>query len=383
MTAPAINGERLLADLDTLAQFGGRSDGGVDRIDGSPADRDARRWLADRMSEAGLEPVIDEHWNLVGTPAGSQGPWLMLGSHTDTVPAGGRLDGAYGVIAALEVARALRDTGRPAVRSVKVVSFAGEEGIHGHGLRGSRAFCAAGGTEGLAGYLELHIEQGARLWTAGLDAAVVTGIVGIRRWEVTFTGAANHAGTTPFALRRDAGRAAARFLAELPDQVSSIDAEMVANVGQIDLEPGAVNVVPGVARFVLEMRCIRSASLQVGAEGVAGWAAAAATCERCEVSLTPLVVDAPVEMDGRLQRLLAEACDEVGVRHTSFASGAGHDAQELGRRVPAGMLFVPSRDGLSHSPREHTPPEQLIAGARVLLNCVLRAAPDSSAAVDK
>jgi len=168
---PRISPERLTSSLAALARFGGRPDGGVDRLAGTAIDVEARRWLAERMTEAGLVAGLDEVNNVFGHPAGT-GTWLLLGSHTDTVPAGGRLDGAYGVMAALEVFRALATAGHPAAERVAVVSFHDEEGVTGHGFEGSEHFCASTAIASVSGYLELHIEQGPRLEAEGLDLGV-------------------------------------------------------------------------------------------------------------------------------------------------------------------------------------------------------------------
>jgi beta-ureidopropionase / N-carbamoyl-L-amino-acid hydrolase len=178
----SISPERLLGDLAELARIGGRPDGGVDRVAGSEADLEARLWLQERMRAAGLEARTDEVMNVFGRVPDSRGPWLLLGSHTDTVPAGGRLDGAYGVVAALEVLRALHEAGHEAAAAVEVVSFFDEEGaLAGGGLRGSRFLAGSAHARELRGYLELHIEQGPRLEAAGLELAAVEGIVGIDR----------------------------------------------------------------------------------------------------------------------------------------------------------------------------------------------------------
>src|SRR5207248_7332434 len=201
-----------------LARIGGRPDGGVDRVAGSEADLAARRWLASRIEAAGLEARTDAAGNVFGRVPHSRGPWLLLGSHTDTVPAGGRLDGAYGVMAALEVLRTLYEARHPASSRLEIVSFHNEEGVTGGGgFSGSRALTR--GTHGreISGYVEIHIEQGPTLDAAGEAIAVVESIVGIRRLKVVITGEPNHAGTTPYAARRDAGAAAAKLAWQVRD----------------------------------------------------------------------------------------------------------------------------------------------------------------------
>jgi N-carbamoyl-L-amino-acid hydrolase len=370
---PRISAERLLGDLAGLARIGGRSDGGVDRVAGSEADLEARRWLAGRIEAAGLEARHDEIGNVFGRASGSRGPWLLLGSHTDTVPAGGRLDGAYGVVAGLEVLRSLHEAGHPAAAQVEVVSFFDEEGVVlGGGMRGSTHLCSSPHVAELSGYLELHIEQGPRLEAEGLELGVVEGIVGIDRWDVIFRGAANHAGTTPYALRRDAGAAAGRLLHRLRDLVQGVDPEMVANIGAVTLLPGAANVVPGEARLVVEMRALSPNSLARAAAALRAEATAAAAEAGCEVELAPRSAVPPAPMAAAMIAVLEAACAGSGRPWRRLVSGAGHDAGRLAGLVPAGMLFVPSRGGVSHSPEEQTDEALLTQGAWVFHDAVLQ-----------
>ena len=373
MSPPSISPDRLLSDLAELARIGGREDGGVDRVAGSEADLEARRWLQDRLRSAGLEARTDEVVNVFGRVPGSAGPWLLLGSHTDTVPHGGRLDGAYGVVSALEVLRTLHEAGHPAAPLVEVVSFFDEEGVgQGGGLQGSSFLAGSGHAAELRGYLELHIEQGPRLEASALDLAAVAGIVGIDRWDVVIRGAANHAGTTPMELRRDSGVAAGRVLHRLPRLLAAVDPTMVGNVGQVQLLPGAANVVPGEARFVVELRALEPGSLERAAAALRAEVAEAAAEARCEWELAERSRVAPAPMDPGMLAAVEAACREAGVRWTRLVSGAGHDAGPMSTRVPAAMLFVPSRGGVSHSPLEATPEPQLVLGARVLLLSTLK-----------
>jgi beta-ureidopropionase / N-carbamoyl-L-amino-acid hydrolase len=362
----------MLADLRDLAAIGGRPDGGVDRVAGSAADLEARDWLRTRMAAAGLHAQADEVNNVFGrTPQGSP-PWLLIGSHTDTVPAGGRLDGAYGVIAALEVARVLVDTRAHAASRVEVVSFHDEEGVTGGGgLTGSRALLRGPHAGELSGYLEIHIEQGPVLEAEGLDLAVVEGIVGIRRLNVTFDGEANHAGTTPYAARHDAGAAAGRLTSELRELLREVDPAMVGNIGVIRFEPGSPNVVPGRATLVVEVRALSELSLDRAGEAVITAARRAAESTACRFAVERGLVIDPVRMDGRFVGALEKVCERSGRPWKKMTSGAGHDAGAMASRVPAGMLFVPSRGGISHSPHEHTDDELLVAGCQALLEAVV------------
>ena len=368
---PRISSERLLADIAALAAIGGRPDGGVDRLAGSEADVEGRRWLAGRMRAAGLDADLDEVNNVFGSPAGAGGPFLLLGSHTDTVPAGGTLDGAYGVLAALEVVRALGEAGHPARARIAVASFHDEEGVTGNGFTGSLAFCAGPRFASVLGYLELHIEQGPRLEAEGLDLGAVEGIVGIDRFEVEFIGEANHAGTTPFEMRKDAGRAAVRLLSGLRELAQVVDPGMVANAGQIAFHPGAPNVVPGRAETQVEFRAVRPESLVQAGEALSFAARRIAAEEGCEVVVEALTRWLPVALDHDYVAAVELACAASGRPWRRLVSGAGHDAEVLARHVPAAMLFVPSHRGVSHSPLEYTSPDHLALGCQTLLDAAL------------
>ena len=370
MSIPSISAERLLADLADLARIGGRADGGVDRVAGSEADLSARRWLAGRMEAAGLVARLDEVNNVFGHPAGG-GPWLLLGSHTDTVPAGGRLDGAYGVCAALEVCRALAEAALPAAARVAAVSFHDEEGVSGHGFEGSERFLASPAMDAIAGYLELHIEQGPRLEAEGLELGVVDAIVGIDRQAVVVTGQANHAGTTPFSYRKDAGRVAARFIARLRELVQDVEQRSVANVGSLQLEPGAPNQVPGVARFIVETRSPDPAALAAIRRVIPDELARIASEEGCSVAVELQTSWPAMPLFPGYVAALERVASRSGLPWRRLESGAGHDAEIMARRVPAAMLFVPSRDGISHSPFEHTDDRLLAQGCQALLDSAL------------
>jgi N-carbamoyl-L-amino-acid hydrolase len=344
----------------------------VDRVAGSPADLEARLWLRRRMQAAGLEVRADEINNVFGRLPGSSGPWLLLGSHTDTVPAGGRLDGAYGVIAAIETLRALTEAGNPAASKVEVVSFHDEEGVVGSGgLTGSRSLLRHPHAGELSGYLEIHIEQGPVLESEGAEVGVVLGIVGIRRLNVLMQGEANHAGTTPYSARHDAGAAAAKLAWQVREILQSVDPTMVGNVGVVSFEPGSPNVVPGRATLVVEMRSISEHSLDRAGEAVASAAAAAASDFACTASVGVGLRIEPVQMDPGVVEALSRVCERSGRPWRRMSSGAGHDAGAMATRVPSGMLFVPSHGGISHSPLEQTDDRLLVYGCRLLLEAVL------------
>ena len=401
-----INGERLLADLRALAAIGGLPGGGVDRLAWSEHDLAGRRWFAERMEEAGIEPRVDAALNVFGHMPNTTGPWLLTGSHLDSVPNGGRLDGAYGAVAALEVLRTLAESRDPLAQKLEVVGFADEEGVRFEvGLIGSLALVGeleierlrdgldwqgvpvrqVLGTAGrdldrmvevrqhrdaIKAFVELHIEQGPRMEADGIELAVVTGIVGVHRQRIEIHGTQNHAGTTPYRLRHDAGRAASRAAAELRDLVQGVDAEVVANIGSMQFIPGGINVIPGRAQFTLEVRHLDERVI-----GEAVWAFTTRLeriCaeEGCRVEVELLSSVPPAPMDATVMEALEEACSELGRRPARLSSGAGHDAAVLSRHVPTGMLFVPSVGGLSHSPRESTSDEHLVLGTRALLRGV-------------
>jgi len=401
-----INGERLLADLRALAAIGGLPDGGVDRLAWSDNDLAGRRWFAERMGEAGIEPRVDAALNVFGHMPGTKGPWLLTGSHLDSVPNGGRLDGAYGAVAALEVLRTLAESHDPLAQQLEIVGFADEEGVRfevgligslalvgeldierlrdrvdSHGVPIRQVLATAGRDldrmievqehrQSIKGFIELHIEQGPRMEADKIDLAVVTGIVGVHRQRIEIHGTQNHAGTTPFRLRHDAGRAAARAAAELRDLVQGVDAEAVANIGSMQFHPGGVNVIPGRAQFTLEVRHLDERVL-----GEAVWAFGTRLeriCleEGCRAEVELLSSVPPAPMDATVMEALEQACTELGRKPTKLSSGAGHDAAVLSRHVPSGMLFVPSVGGVSHSPRETTSDEHLVLGARALLQGV-------------
>ena len=405
-----VNGDRLLADLDALSRIGGQKDGGVDRLAWSDADLAARRWLTEKIQQAGLEPRVDAALNVFGHLPGASGPFVLTGSHLDSVPNGGRLDGAYGAVAALEVLHALAEAHDPIAARVEVVGFSDEEGVRfGIGLLGSLALTGELDLErlreqrdltgrsiadvlpqagrdvnrmlearehlgALRAFVELHIEQGPRMEAEGTDLAVVTGIVGVHRQQIRIRGTQNHAGTTPFRLRHDAGRAAARASAGLRELVQQIDGDGVANVGTMRFEPGGVNIIPGEAIFTLEVRHLD--------EGVVKRIVAAfrdrlqTICreEGCTFESELLSWVPPAPMNESQMGLIAAACEELGHRPAQLWSGAGHDAAVLSRHLPTGMLFVPSIGGISHAPQEATSDAHLVLGARALLGTVRRAA---------
>ncbi len=404
-----LDAERFLADLDTLAGFGADGNGGVSRPSFSGADAKARRWLAERAEAAGLAYREDAAANAFMRLDGPPGPSVWVGSHLDSVPNGGPLDGALGVVAGLEVVRSLAEEGVRLARPVEAVSFTDEEGAY-TGFLGSKSAMgqltpadleAIEGRDGtplveamrvagydpqaigsaavdpasVAAYFEMHIEQGAILHEAGVPVGVVTHIVGVGRATVELVGRADHAGTTPMHLRRDAARGAADLLAALPGlpaEVGAVDA--VVTCGRLSLAPGADNIVPGRATLHLDMRDRDRGVIEALEAAVTAHAKAAAEAHDLEVSVTRESLTDPTPLDGRLVDLVAESADAAGLAARRMPSGAGHDAQVVAPEVPTAMVFVPSIDGRSHSPLERTEPEDLVAGLRVLHGAVRRLA---------
>ncbi len=396
---PVLDGKRLLQDLEKLAEIGAGRGGGIDRVAYSPADSEARAWVEARMHELGLEVTADEAGNSSGLYPGQMSHLspIALGSHTDTVPDGGRYDGALGVLAGLACVRALREDEVHLRRPVEVINFAAEEATMG-GTLGSRAVAgllnpravermawdgrpvadhlreagldpativqARRPKGSLAAYLELHVEQGGVLDAADVPVGVVEGIVGIRRYTVIFQGYANHAGTTPMQARRDALVMAAPFILIVRDIAVALG--IVGTIGTLRLEPGAPNVIPGRVDLGIEIRGLSEADLD-GAEEELTHEAQKVGAEFVVVSRKP-----PVQSDSRLLGALVMACDELRLPYQRMPSGAGHDAMCIASIAPQAMLFVPSRGGVSHSPDEYTDPESCVVGAQVLLGALLK-----------
>ncbi len=401
----SVNRERLLARLEALALIGRTPGGGVSRVAFSEADVAGRGYILKLMKEAGLSVRIDPAGNLIGRREGSAGALapIVVGSHADSVPDGGKYDGALGVVAALECADVLREKGLAMRRPLEVVVFADEEG----GLIGSRAMVGALGESALdlvtqsgktvregiaalggdpdriataarrpgetAAYLELHIEQGGILASRSIPVGVVEGIVGIARWDVNVEGLANHAGTTPMADRRDALLAAARFVLAVNRVVSAEPGRQVGTVGRLRVEPGAVNVVPGRAALSLELRDLSLAKVRMIFEKLREESEAIARETGTSFAFAALEETPPALTDPRLRDLIREASRELGLPALDMPSGAGHDAQSIARMAPMGMIFIPSAGGISHSPREFSAAEDVVNGAEVLLRTLLKA----------
>jgi beta-ureidopropionase / N-carbamoyl-L-amino-acid hydrolase len=401
-----VDSDRLRADFDALSAIGATGDGGLERTTFSEPHLAARAWFHGRGRAAGLETHVDSAANhSVVLPAGDAGArTLMLGSHLDSVPRGGRYDGALGVVCALEVLRSVQAAGLELPVALEAVDFTDEEGTLA-GCLGSLA--VAGGLDdeilasprggrdllvselarmglteegliaarrdpgSLLGYLELHIEQGPVLQRTGTDVGIVTGIIGAASFRVVFVGEARHAGTTPMDGRRDAAVGAAAFVLGVRETVIGDFPGCVATVGDIVTEPGSYNVVPGIARLRLECRSLGGAELDALEQALTERAHAAAAAFGLKVEVERLGRSEPSPTDERLRVALEEAADALGLSHLRLPSGAGHDAQSLAAITPSAMVFVPSVGGVSHDPSEHTRWEDCVNGANVLLNATV------------
>jgi N-carbamoyl-L-amino-acid hydrolase len=396
---PSIDAARVMADLRHLATFGAYKTG-VHRPTYSPQDVAARHWLAERMQDAGLAPVIDGIGNVIGrSPV--EGPRLLVGSHSESQNHAGWLDGALGVIYGLEVARAIREAPDAAGLAVDVVSFADEEGHYG-ALIGSRSLCglleeeeidrltnrsdgtplrAALESAGFAGrpreqlkpercrgFLEAHIEQGDALESTNLKLGIVTSIVAIWQYRIHFEGEQNHAGTTRMATRKDAGHALVRLAAAIDRRFPEVAGERtVWTTGRITLDPGAPSIIPGRAEMLFQFRDADPDRLVLLERTLEQLVEAANEAGPCRCRLEVMSRSVPKVMDPRFQDALEAAAERHAPgAHTRMPSGAGHDAQILAQRVPAAMLFVPSIAGISHHWREDTKEEDIVLGCQVM-----------------
>jgi N-carbamoyl-L-amino-acid hydrolase len=402
-----LDADRLWSDVMALAEITD-PEHPYTRRSFSPLFLQGRAWLAKRFADAGLAVRIDTAGNLIGRLDGADPSLglIAIGSHSDTVPSGGRFDGIAGLATGLEVVRSL--AGMRLGHAIEVIDFLAEEpSEYGLSCVGSRGMVGAldasmldltepggeklrdalrrvGGDpdrleasrrQDIKAFLELHIEQGIVLESRSLDVGVVTSIVGIHRIEIVFEGAADHAGTTPMALRHDALVAAANTVAAVRRIAEQLAAEgpdhFVATVGILSVEPGASNVVPARCRLVIDARSTNSALTRRFVEAVerdSATYAAAAHVER--TSLVTLSDAPPVACDPVLREALRRGAQELGLGETDLASGAGHDAAFMSRICPSAMIFVPCRNGKSHAPEEWADREAIARGAAVVLQAV-------------
>jgi N-carbamoyl-L-amino-acid hydrolase len=397
-----VDANRLMSSLRSLGAIG-RTESGAQRVAYSEADRAARDFTLDLMHAAQLDVHVDAAGNLIGRRPGTD-PSLaptLFGSHIDSVPNGGDYDGPVGSLAAIEVARTLAERGVRTRHPLEVVVFQNEEG----GLIGSLAMIGAltpayldrvsqsgmtirdgivaiGGDPdnlaavarrpgSIAAYLELHIEQGATLDAEGVQIGVVEGIVGIGWWDVTVEGMPNHAGTTPMDQRHDALLSAARFIQEVNRIVRSVPGRQVGTVGRIEARPGAPNVIPGTVRLSLELRDLDAAKIQTLFGRIEAAAHAIGGADGTTFTFRRTSENVPALSTPAVRDAVRDAARKLGLSTKDMPSGAGHDAQDMAKLGPMGMIFIPSVGGISHSPREFSRPEDVANGANVLLHTVL------------
>ena len=400
-----VNGARIVDHINALAEFGKNPQGGVSRLAYSEADRRGREYVMGLMRLAKLDVSIDAAGNILGRRVGSvkslQTP-LLFGSHIDSVPEGGNYDGDVGSLGAIEVAQTLAENNVTTRHPLEVIIFQNEEG----GLIGSAAISGqltekeldlvsrSGKTirEGIkflggdpaklstvrrnrgdiAAYLELHIEQGGILEAEKVDIGVVEGIVGINWWDVEIEGFANHAGTTAMNNRQDALLAAAKFIEAVNRVVTSMPGRQVGTVGRIQALPGAPNVIPGKVILSLELRDLDAAKIDMLYQKIRAEADQIANTNKVKFSFKEINVNIPAPTDARIRGLISESAKQLGLTTKQMPSGAGHDAQDMARLAPVGMIFIPSIGGISHSPKEFSRPKDIENGANVLLHTLLK-----------
>jgi beta-ureidopropionase / N-carbamoyl-L-amino-acid hydrolase len=404
-----INSDRLLADFNALAQIGATPEGGVNRLALSAEDLLARAWFAERIEDAGLHVHDDDAGNLSGILRcpHAAAKTLLIGSHLDSVPNGGRYDGATGVLVALECLRVIQEAGIDLPVHLEAISFTDDEGCW-RSLFGSRAiagmltdedildirgdngpfraaltragidpravFLAERSSSNLAGYLELHIEQGERLERAKTQIGVVNGIVGRTTYEITFYGQAGHSGTTEMYRRHDALRGAAQFIVRAHDAIRARYGDGVFNCGDIDVKPGAFNIIPSEARLIVECRHVNERLMAEMERVIVQLALEAATANGLTIENEQIARMPAAQMDARMVDAVETAARRLGLSTMRLASYSGHDAQIMSRITPCAMVFIPSVNGISHHPDEFSRWEDVVNGANVLLQAILTAA---------
>ena len=407
MASISVNSQRLDGTIQALGRIGETPEG-MQRIAFSDADVEGRRYVMELMRGAGLDVRVDAIGNIVGRRQGRQDalPAIGIGSHTDSVPSGGKYDGALGVLAAIEVVRTMNDNTLTTLHPIEVLVFINEEGTTFHrALLGSRAVAgqwesadfeaadaqgvsigehlkAIGGDVAkvaevrrqrgeLHAFLELHIEQGPYLYREGIPIAVVTGITGHQVLRVRVQGAANHAGTTPMDARRDALLSASRLALAVNSIATEEELCRVGTVGTMAVGPGAFNVIPGEVEFSVDFRDTERGRLEEAKLRLSRIAEEVARADGTEIEIRGREIDDPCPLSVKVQEAVAEAARRLGLASKSLPSGAGHDAKAMASLTDSGMAFVPSVDGYSHTPREYTTPQDCANGASVVLNAAL------------
>jgi len=402
-----IDAERLMSRIEALASIGATPEGGVRRLALSDEDRSARDRVIDWMRGAGLEIAIDHIGNIIGTRPGTQPlPPVMTGSHIDSVANGGKLDGAYGVLAGIEVVETLNDAGIDTPHPLAVCVFTNEEGarfqpdmlgslVYASGLSVEEALervdedgitlgaaLARIGYQGNAeigavhphAFVELHIEQGPILESESITIGAVESLQGISWTRIDIEGQANHAGTTPMRARRDAGYCAARISCEVREIAQRIGGNQVGTVGAVTLEPGIINVIASKARVSVDLRNTDNDRLGLTERMLDEFLQRLSASQDVRIESERLARFDPVRFDDRVASIIERKAALLDLSCRRMASGAGHDAQMMARLCPTAMIFVPSIGGVSHNPNESTDADDLRAGADVLLHTMVELA---------
>ena len=403
ISVPFVNSDRLTQSIERLAQIGQLSQGGVRRIAYSQEDVQARNLVQQWMIEAGMSVRLDPAGNIIGRYPGKfpQVPALATGSHIDTVPNGGRYDGAFGVLAGLEVVRVLNERQIQLNHPLEVIVFTDEESsmigakaMSGRVVKDTSSYSRADGMniqtclecvggdweqieqarrscEDIAAFVELHVEQGPILESLGKQIGVVEGIVGQRRYTITVKGSSSHAGSTPMYMRQDA-LVAASLVVLAVNTIANTPGQQVATVGQIQISPNAANVIPGFVEMSLDIRDLSSMHIDNLMEQLRLQMHAIAADTRTQIQLHPYLHNEPALAEPHIQQTINQICEDLGLSYTHLPSRASHDAQEIATFTDMGMIFVPSEAGVSHAETEYTSPEQCTQGANVLLHTLLR-----------
>ncbi|MBK5269576.1 MAG: Zn-dependent hydrolase [Bacteroidia bacterium] len=399
-----VNQQRIEKRIFELAKFGKDSIGRGYRVAYTKGDIEGRAWFIDLMKKAGLEVTIDYGGNIIGKRKGKN-PLLKtiaFGSHIDMVPDGGNYDGCVGSICALEIIEVLNENSIVTEHPLEVIIFSNEEG----GTTGSKAITSgltkerlqqisqsgltiAEGISGIGGnpdninniirkngdikaFLELHIEQGGILEKENIQIGVVEGIVGIKRWEITVEGFANHAGSTPMDMRQDALLAASKFVIAVNEVINSVKGSQVGTVGKLEVQPGAYNVIPGKVVLGLEIRDLSAEKIEMLYSEIKKRTVTIAATSKTKISFELQANPSkPALTDKALQQLINTTAKSLGFTTKFMQSGAGHDSQQMALIAPVGMIFVPSIGGISHSPKEFTKAIDMANGANVLLQTIL------------
>ncbi|MEM9266684.1 MAG: Zn-dependent hydrolase [Cyanobacteria bacterium P01_F01_bin.13] len=396
------NHNRLQQRLNDLASIGQLSCGGVRRTAYSPEDLAARQQVIAAMEQINMAITIDAAGNIIGRYSGTQDlPALATGSHIDTVPAGGRYDGALGVLAGIEVVATLHEAGQRLNHPIEVIVFTDEEGemigskamagtahytdaefyqrldgtsiqtcLHRIGGNWNRLTTAQRTAQDIVAYLELHVEQGGVLEARDCQIGVVQGIVSLQRYLVTIIGRPNHAGTTPMDMRQDALYAASLLIAAVHDV--AVSGDQVATVGYLKVTPNAANIVPGQVDLTIDMRDLSLKTIEAMVSALEKRVQEIEAITGAQIHLERQHAVAPTLASETVQETITAVCDSLKLSHYSMPSRAIHDAQEIGRFTKMGMIFVPSQSGVSHAEDEYTSPEQCGQGADVLLHTLLQ-----------